>query len=281
MAMVSISQHESKSLPIPGAYAFLGTSLTRSKKSQSGNKENDAIAQRLAQEAIELDPNYAAAYSLLSRTQWREVIVFRTAEDPEKRMQESLASALKSVDLDYSADTLSQLGFVHSLMQQYDKGIEVAERGLALNPNNSRALANMGLTLMDVGRCEEAISLYDKALRISPIPSVNILFCAAMAHFNCKQYDECIVLAKKSTELGPNSFLAHRTLAQCYAMADRIEEAKASAVEVLRIFPKFTVRDSSGDYPDTEEGQEIAARIVKARLLAGLPPDDSLKNIEK
>jgi len=248
---------------------------------QAGNKENDAIAQRLAQEAIELDPNYAAAYSLLSRTQWREVLVFRAAKDPEKRMQESLESALKSVELDYSADTFSQLGWVYRLLNQFDKGVETAEQGMALNPNNSRALSNLGLVLTDVGRCEEAISLYDKALRISPIPSVNILFCAAMAHFNCKQYDECIALARQAAELGPNSFLAHRTLAGCYAMAGRIEEAKTSTAEALRIVPRYTVGDMSGEYPDTEKGQEIAARIFKARLLAGLPPDDSLKNIEK
>ena len=244
---------------------------------QAGNKENDAIAQRLALEAIELDPDYAPAYSLLSRTQWREVVVFRSAKDPEKRMQESLESALKSVELDYSADTLSQLGWVYTLMKQFDKGVETAEQGLALNPNNSRALSNTGLTLMDVGRCEEAIGLFDKALRVSPIPSVNILFSAAMAYKGCKQYDECIALARKSTELGPDSFLAHRTLTECYAMAGRLEEAKASAAEVLRIFPKYTVRDYSVDAPNAKV-KESALRTIKARLLAGIPPDKSLEN---
>ena len=244
---------------------------------QDGNKESDAIAQRLAQEAIELDPKYAAAYSLLARTQWREVVVFRSAKEPEKRMQESLESALKSVELDYSADTISHLGWVYTLMKQFDKGVETAEQGLALNPNNSRALSNAALTLMNVGRCEEAISLYNKALRISPIPSVNILFCAAQAHKGCKRYDECIALARKSTELGPDSFLAHRTLAECYAMAGRIEEAKASATEVLRIFPKYTVKDYSVNAPNAKV-KESAVRTIKARLMAGIPPDDSLKN---
>ena len=134
---------------------------------------------------------------------------------------------------------------------------------------------------MSTGRCEEAIGLMHKALRISPIPSVNILFCAAMAHRNCKQYDVCLELAQQSAELGPESFLAHRTLMDCYAMAGRLEEAKASAAEVLRIFPKYTVKDYSKGFADNEIAQELAARIVKARLMAGIPPHESLKNAGK
>ena len=75
--------------------------------------------------------------------------------------------------------------------------------------------------------------------------------------------------------------MAHRALAECYAMAGRLEEAKTAAAEVLRIFPKYTVKDISEDYADNEKAQEIAATYVKARLMAGLPPDESLKNMEK
>jgi adenylate cyclase len=250
---------------------------------QGGNAEDDAIAQRLAREAIELDPEYSAAYSLLSRTLWRQVIIFGTAKDPDKTMQESLDAALTALELDYSADSLSQLGWVYVLMSQYDKAIETVEQGLALNPNNSRALTNTGMVLTRVGRCEESIGLLDKALRISPMPSVNILMVAAWAHFHCKQYEKCIALAQKAIEFGPNSFLAHRQLTECYAMAGRLEEAKASAAEVLRIFPKYTVGDMSKDYADNERAQEMAARRVKALLMSGLPPGESLKikNIEE
>jgi len=248
---------------------------------QGGNAEDDAIAQRLAREAIELDPNYAPAYGLLSRTLWRGVI-FRTTQDRQKTLQESLDVALKAVELEYSADTLSYLGFVYSeWFQQFDKGIEYAEKGLDLNPNNSRALTNTALILNNVGRCEEAIGLMDKALRVSPIPSVNILFCAGTVYRSCKQYDECIALAQKAVRLGPDSFLAHRTLAECNALSGRLEEAKASATEVLRIIPKYTVKDLSAGFADNEQAQDIAARIVKGRITAGLPPDKSLKNIEK
>ena len=246
---------------------------------QAGNKENDAIAQRLAKEAIELDPEYSQAYSLLSRTLWRKV-VFRTTKDPVTTNKKALNAALTALELDYSFDTLSHLGWVYTRMKQFKKGIETAERGLALKPNNSRALTNLGLTIMKEGRCDEAINLFDKALRVSPIPSVNILYCAAAAHRDCMQYDECLSLAQKATELGPDSFLAHMKTADCYDLSGRVEEAKSAADKALKIFPNFTVKDLSGDYVANEKAQEIAQRLVKARIMSGFPAHESLQNAD-
>ena len=247
---------------------------------QAGNKENDAIAQRLAREAIELDPEYSQAYSLLSRTLWRQVI-FRTTEDPEATNKEALKAALAALELDYSFDTISHLGWVYVRMNQFEKGIETAERGLTLNPNNSRALTNLGLTLLRGGRCEEAINLFEKALRVSPIPSVNVLYCTAAAYRDCKRYDECLAMAQKAIELGPDSFLAHLKEADCYVLSDRLEEAKASATKALKIFPQFTVMDQSGNFAENEKAQEIASRIFNARIMAGFPPDESLQDMSK
>ncbi|NNK95399.1 MAG: hypothetical protein HKP41_13700 [Desulfobacterales bacterium] len=240
---------------------------------KSGNKEGDAIAQRLAREAIEMDPNYAPAYGLLSRTLWREV-VFRTTKDHQKTLQEALETALKAVELDYSADTLSQLGWVYArFFKQFDKGLEYAEKGLALNSNNSRALTNLGLTLWVLGRCEDAINQIDKALRISPIPSANILMSAAFAYRDCQRYNECIALAQKAVELSPDSIISHSALTSCYALSDRKEEAKNQAKELLRINPNFKARDFSKIYPHTPEAKERAARIRNSLIMAGLPSE--------
>jgi len=235
---------------------------------KTGNPSGDAIAQRLAKEAISLDPDYAPAYGLLSRTQWREMI-FRTTKDPKKSMQDALESALKSVELDYSADTISQLGWVYTLMGQYDKGVETAEKGLALNPNNSRAYCNFGLTLKNAGRCEEAVKLIDKALRISPIPSANILFSGAMANRDCKDYERCIALGEKSIMLAPDSLFSHTALTCCYALSGQMEKARSSAAEVLRINPNYTVKDPSKSGGPNKEAN---ARWRKAVIEAGLLP---------
>ena len=238
---------------------------------QIGNKDGDIMTRRLAEEAIELDPNYAAAYSLLSRSLWRSLI-FRYAEDPEKTKQDALNAGLKAVELDYSADTLSMLGILYSqMMKQYDKGLEIARKALALNPQNSRALNNLGLINMWAGQCKEAIPLIEKAIRISPRPSSNILFSGAENYFNCQMYDECIALARRAVEISPDSIYSQRALAVCYAMSDRLDEARESAAEVLRIRPNYKARDRSNKVP--EFNRERAARWYKAQIMAGLPPE--------
>jgi adenylate cyclase len=234
---------------------------------QRGNKEGDAMAQKLAKEAISLDPNFAAAYGLLSRTQWRSVM-FRTTNSPKKTMGLSLENAKKAVSLDESsADALSALGWIYTMMRQHDKGIAAAERGLALDPNSSRAYSNLGLTLNSGGRCEEAIELFKKAIRLSPIPSANILFCACYAYRDCERYEEGISLAKKAIDLAPDSIFAHLCLASCYALSGRIDEARAEGAEVLRINPKYHMSRSGSGYKDPA----YTERSRRAGRLAGIP----------
>ena len=234
---------------------------------QRGSIEGDAMAQKLAKEAISMDPNFAAAYALLSRTQFREVR-FRTTKTPKKTMALSIENAKKVVSLDpSSADALSLLGFLYTLIKQHDKGIETAERGMALDPNNSRAYTNLGLTLLHGGMCEEAIELLDKAIRISPIPSANILFSACFAYRNCERYEEAIALGKKAVQLEPDSIFAHSCLAGSYALSGRIDDAKAEAAEILRINPKHRLYKGKGIYRDPEDTE----RIRKGLRMAGIP----------
>ena len=239
---------------------------------QIGNKDGDMMTRRFAEEAIELDPNYAAAYSLLSRPIWRSLLL-RYAEDREKTKQDALEAQLKAVELDYSADTLSWLGCLYTqMMKEYDKGLEIAEKALALNPQNSRALNNLGLINFWTGRCEEAIPHMEKALRVSPRPSANILFSAANAYRACQRYDKCIAAGRRAVEVSPDSFFSHRTLAACYALSGRLKEAKASAAEVLRIRPNYKVRDFVTNAPDFKKEQ--FERFYKGQIMAGLPPEE-------
>ena len=239
---------------------------------QIGNKDGDIMTRRLAEEAIDLDPNYAAAWSLLARPLWRSLL-FRYAEDREKTKQDALNAALKAVELDYSADTLSFLGLLYSqMMKEWDKGLGIAEKALALNPYNSRALGNLGLIKYWSGQCQEAIPLIEKAIRISPKPSANILMSLANAYNECQLHDECITLGRRAVEISPDSFPSHRILVVCYALSGRIDEAKESAAEVLRIRPNYKAIDNANNYP---ENRRVAMkRWYEAEIMAGLPTDE-------
>ena len=58
------------------------------------NKEANAVAMRLYQEAIELDPNYAMAYIRLSRTYTTDVYL-RASESSKEKLSIAMKSAAK------------------------------------------------------------------------------------------------------------------------------------------------------------------------------------------
>jgi TolB-like protein/Flp pilus assembly protein TadD len=235
---------------------------------QRVNREGDAIAQKLAKEAILLDPGFPAAYFLLSRTQMREVL-FGTTKSPEMSLKLSIENAKKAISLDDSfADAQALLGWLYTMTRQHDEGIAAAERALALDPNSVHAYTCLGLTLNYAGRHEQAIEIYKKGIRISPIPSVNALFCLCVACRDCGRYEEGIAAAKKAVQLSPNSLYAHTCLASCYALSGRNAEAKAEAAEVLRVDPNISLVNLGRQLPYKDPA--VLEMVIESLRKAGL-----------
>jgi len=213
------------------------------------NKEGNTILQKIAKEAISLDSNYPVAYYHLSITQMREVLL-GTTKSPKTSLKLSIENARKAISLDNSfAAARALLGWLYTMTRQHEKGIAAAECGLALNHNSPAAYIWLGLTLNYAGKHEEAIEIYKKAIRISPIPSPNTLFCLCVALRDCGRYEEGISAAKKAIQLEPDNLYAHTCLASCYALLDRDAEAKVESAEILRIDPKISLSNLKKQLP--------------------------------
>ena len=55
------------------------------------------------------------------------------------------------------------------------------------------------------------------------------------------QYKEAIAAGKEARNRGPNDIFSHILLAATYIEFGRVEDAQASAAEILRIKPNFTL----------------------------------------
>jgi adenylate cyclase len=232
------------------------------------NKEHDAIAQQLAKEAILLDPNYPMAYLLLSRTQFREIML-GTTKSRELSLKMSMENAQKAISLDNSfVEVQAWMGWLYTILRQHDKGIDAAERALALNPNSFAIYECLGLTLNYAGRHEEAIKIYKKGIRLSPIPSADTLMCLCIACRDCGRYEEGISAAKRAVQLSPDNIFAHTCLASCYALLGRKAEAKTESSEVLRIDPNFSLArlEKAMPYKHEENTQFVIDSLRKAGL---------------
>jgi tetratricopeptide (TPR) repeat protein len=232
------------------------------------NKEDNAMARRLYEEAIALDPNYAFVYASLAWTHMAD-IWFGTSKSPMESLARAIELGQKAVSIDESeAIGHSSLGYFYTFAGQFDKAVAHAERGLALDPNSSAILFNSGATLAFSGRPEEAILLLQKALRLNPFAPATFFDTLSTAYRMAVRFDEAVEQAKKAVEREPENQYTYLTLTSACILAGREEEARAAAVEVLRINPMFSLEQYARIIPIRD--RSFIDRTIDALRKAGL-----------
>jgi adenylate cyclase len=231
-------------------------------------KEGNALARKLVEEVIALDANYASAYLSLSATYLMDMS-FGTTESPEQSLRHAEESVQKTLLLDDSlADAHAYLGRIYLAKKQYDKAIAEGERALVLGPNSDFIQAALAFSLQHAGRFEEAVALYKKAIRLSPVPPSWYLAGLGSSYIGLGRYEEAIKEYEKALHRAPDSQATHLSLAATYSLMGRDKEARAAAAEVLRIDPKFSLEY----YTKTSlyKNQADLDHIVEALRKAGL-----------
>jgi TolB-like protein len=205
------------------------------------NKENLALARKLLEEAVALDPEYAAAYSTLARVIANSAIL-GMYEDPQEALQRAMELAQKGVTVDSSlAIPHLALGFLYIMVNKdYEKAIDECERAISLEPGSAEAYTQLATFLFWGCQPEKAIPVFKKALRLSPIPPNRALQNMGMAYRMAGRYEEAIETLEQLTRREPNQLLAHVCLTATYMEAGREDQAFAEAAEVLRIDPNFS-----------------------------------------
>jgi TolB-like protein/class 3 adenylate cyclase/Tfp pilus assembly protein PilF len=237
---------------------------------QTHNKENLALARRLTEQAIALDPHYAVAYALLCNIQSREVMV-GVYKNPREALEQAVKLGQKAITLDDSnALAHARVGVIYCWLKEHDKAIAEAEKAVSLDPNSALAYHTLGGALTYAGRPQEAIPFFKKSLRLSPIPvDTMTLVIQGQAYRQLGQYEEAVASFKRVLQLfGADDLMAHLWLAATYALMGREKEAHAEAAEVLRIDPTFSVESYGRRVPYKD--QKVIDDIVSSMRKAGL-----------
>ena len=258
-----ISAKETKNLD-----AYLKRLQTGEYMSGTLNKERVEKGMQLIEEAIALDPEYADAYSSLGAAHMI-LVAIGASESPRESLQRSLELGKKAVALDeFSSFAHANLAFTYIFLREFDKAMEEAEKSVSLGPNSAFAYWALGSVLGYTDRRQEAFPIYQKCLRLSPVPiNSQVLVFLAAYYRDLGQYEEAVATFKKVLHLyGPDHSMAHLGLAATYAMMGRENEARAEDAEVLRIDPKFSVERFMKINPAVN--QAYKARMTEALLKA-------------
>ena len=177
------------------------------------------------QKAIDLDPNYALAYSGIS-----EAYAFLASStggwSPRKAYPKAKAAALKALELDDAlGEAHCSLGFAYLL---YDWNFAEAERefkrAIELSPNYPNAHDGYGFYLKAVGRHTEAIEKCKQVQQLDPLsPFAHVSL--GYAYYFARDYEKAIDECNKALEMDKNSTFAYRNLGLAYLQQGKYNDA--------------------------------------------------------
>ena len=198
------------------------------------SSDDNALAQVFFQEAIDLDPTFAAAYTGLAWAQSQAATTLQTRDFAEsQRSAEALAR--RAVTLDPAgAEAHSTLGLALWLRGDHEGAVAEARQALAISPNLAFAHALLGATLVFSGQPREGIVAIQTSIRLDPrdpmLPSR--LNHVALGHYFCREYDAAVEAAKQAIRSNPDYPQPYRWLAAGLGQIGRIEEAKEALEKV-------------------------------------------------
>ncbi|MBI5967326.1 MAG: adenylate/guanylate cyclase domain-containing protein [Deltaproteobacteria bacterium] len=232
------------------------------------NIDDNNLARRMIEEAIAICPENPVGYSSLGWVYHHDYWLGNT-KSPQETIEKGMELAQKALAMDDSiAGAHALLCQLYATKGEYDKAIAEGERAVALNPGGTDALSEYAWSLNQAGRWKEAIPLFQKAIRLNPFGKSSLYRGFGSALRNTGRFEEAVSAFKKAIQRSPNDIMSHIGLAATYSRMGREEEARAEAAEVLRINPKFSLDDYAKKLPSRDQPRRD--EYINALRKAGL-----------
>jgi TolB-like protein len=193
-----------------------------------------------AQRAIDIDPDYAPAWNLLSST-YSNLAISRQLPYNEAHEKALLANE-RALDIDPNfAFALSARAW---LAMNYERDLasaaEFFRRALDIEPNNPVILGNQAVLAGRLRRVDEAIELSRKSLALDPIRSVGYSNLSDLLARAGRPF-EAVEVAQKAVELAPGNQIARANLAIAYLLAEQADESISELERFERDLYRFLV----------------------------------------
>jgi tetratricopeptide (TPR) repeat protein len=182
------------------------------------------------EQALELDPEYALAYSGLADSYLLLACNFGLLIEGLAKAGEA---ARRAVALDDSlAEGHASLGFFRYFTYDWPGAEAEFRRALAINPAYAISHQWYAHLLMTTGRIDESLAETRRALQLDPLSGI-INAVAGSHHVAARDHDTAIDLLERGFELNPDQPAARRLdLAHAYHLAGREADALEAALDM-------------------------------------------------
>lgn len=164
---------------------------------KKGTLEADEQARLYFQQAIDLDPHYARAYTGMSLTYFNEwsCQIWDRWEVSQKGAFDWAEQALELDERDHISATI--LGKLYLFSGDYDKAEHFFRTALRLSPNDLENLLYILFGFIYLGNLDEAVQLFEKAKRLNPVGNNAYFTYGALLQFELGNFDAAINIIEK------------------------------------------------------------------------------------
>ena len=199
-------------------------------------------AQHLLRSAVEADEQFADAWGLLAACTCFFALYDWTAESP---LDEAIRNARRTAEvgrdngtaLSYAAWVLATLG------EDLIEAVRLAERALQLHPNSAAVLNNVGYVFLYSGSLDRALTVLEKARRLSPLDPHEYFNSAAIAqcHIRATRYGDALQWLKRADSVQTGNLTVMRHLVYVLVQLGALEDAEAVADRMLKFHPNMSI----------------------------------------
>ncbi|HWA50193.1 MAG TPA: winged helix-turn-helix domain-containing tetratricopeptide repeat protein [Dongiaceae bacterium] len=225
-----------------------------------GTRQSVDEALRLLYKAIELDPEYAAAYAMAAWCHvWRKINGWMS--DRAREFEEGARLTRRAIDLGMNdAVALTRAGTaLYHLAGDFDGAVAVLDRAKVLNPNLAAAWFLGGFVRVWRGDPDGAIEHFTQAMRLSPLDPEMYRMQAGMAgaYLFAGRFDDASSWAEKAHRNLPSFLMVAAFIAASHALAGRAEEAQRAMQHLRQLDPALRISNLT-DYLPIRRPQDLA-----------------------
>jgi TolB-like protein len=233
-------------------------------------REGNVAARELLDAALALDSHFVPALLL------QDACLATAAANgwlPPETLSRCLQVTRLAVQLDpEDAEALAALAMRAAMLTSgEEQAIALAERAIAANPHSALVLRNSASAYLHAGRVEEAIGLFERALRMAPSdPAAHVGWAGlALAMLALARYPDAISAARRALQHHSGSVEAMRVLAAALALTERVEDAKKTLTRLRHLHPGGAIADMPIGETFHDRG---GCRLTEGLHRAGLSP---------
>jgi adenylate cyclase len=234
---------------------------------QHTNNEN-LLARDHLRQAIQLDPNFARAYSTLALT-YVDEYRYNWSSSTENPLLQTLKLAEKAVVIDNSLpQAYWSLAYAQLHLHRYDQAIASINQSFKVSPSYADGYAILALIHIYRGDADQGMNMIRQAMRLNPDHPAQYISVMGQAYYYQGDFENAAAVFRDAVDKNFSLLTAHIMLTATLSQLGLQDEASWSAGQLRTLSPGFIMTDVARIFPIKNE--EKLQAIFEQLRLAGL-----------